>query len=168
LCEKAWRGQQDVFAVDEAQGGLGGGVGLDAEAVDRGVFYVVEDEGWAQVGLAELKTDVLQGDGAGVASVKAIRRDGAEHEVLAGDLRKVAPCGVLCGASASEGEMDVVEGDVFDDRSTDGAEGDGGALLAGVVTAGDSGLAKLRRVGGDGAVDVAEGDIADDGWIRRI
>ncbi len=144
---------------------------MSAEAVDGDIFDMIEDQGGAQIRLAELEANILQGDGASVAGVEAVGRHGTEHEVLAGNLRKIASRGVLCCAAAAEGEVDVVEGDIFEDRSSDGAERDAGVALSEVVVAGDGGVAELWRVGGDGAVDVAEGDVADDcriGWVRRF
>ena len=57
-----------------------------------------------------------------IARVKAVGGHGAEREVFAGDLGKVAAGGVLGGAAAAEGEVDVVEGDVLHGGIADAVE----------------------------------------------
>lgn len=116
---------------------------MSTEAVDGDIFDMIEDQSGAQIRFAELEANILQGDGTSVAGVEAVGRHGTEHEVIAGNLRKIASRGVLCYAAAAEGEVDVVEGDIFEDRSADGAECDAGVTFSEVVVAGDGGVAEL-------------------------
>ena len=74
------------------------------------------------------------------AGVEAVGRHGPHHEVFAGDLREIAAGCVFGCAATAEGEVDVVEGDVFHDGSADTVEGDAGVLFAGVGGAGDFGF----------------------------
>ena len=58
--------------------------------------------------------------------------------------------------------MDVVEGDVLEDRAADGVQDDAGVAFAGTIAAGERIVGKRRRIRGHRAVDVAERDVADD------
>ena len=87
--------------------------------------------GRAQIRRADLKAHILQSNAAGVARVKAIRGHGPEHEILARNLRQVAPRGVFGGSSAAEGEMNIVERDIFESGIADAVQRDAGMAFAG-------------------------------------
>ncbi len=126
-------GEEDVAGFDEAHYGLGFPGSLQAEAVDGGVGDVIKDEGGAGVGVGEFEADVVQSEAADVAGVEGVGGPDAGGVIFSDDFWDIADGGFLGGATAGEGDVDVVEADVFEEGVADGVEADAGFYFAGVV-----------------------------------
>src|SRR5271154_3748002 len=125
---------------------------------------MVEDHGGAHLRCAYLKPNILQRQPSGVPRVEAIGRHRSQHEVFTRDFGKVTPRGVFSRASPAEGEVNIVEGDVLHGCITDAVQRDAGKTFTRVGFACDLCLGELWRVRGNGAADIAEGDVAGYGW----
>ena len=130
--------------------------------VDGGILNVVEDGGRTEIWSCYLDPDVLQRETTDIARVEAVGGHGAECEVFAGDLGKIASRIVRGEAAAAEREADIVERDIFHGCIADAIERDAGVALAWVGSAGDLGPGELRGIRGHCSVNVAEGYVAED------
>src|SRR5579863_1024060 len=117
---------------------------------------MIEDNGRAQFRSAHLEAHILKREATRIPRIETISGYRAQFEILAEDLRNVAPSPFLSCATAAEGQMHIAEGNVFKDRIVDCIEHDRRVAFSGPTADAQRSFGKLvRRIRSNVAVYVA-------------